>query len=636
MEKQFWILGIVTVLYSLRMQAGEAVKDTLFLTAFSDPVQLDEVVVKGRKTLLANSRWDNMQPVDLVTVGGANGNLYKALEALPGVQMQGESGRLLVRGGSSHETQTYIDGMHVLNPYTTTAENTPARGRYSPFMFSGINLSTGGHSQEYGEALSGVLPLETKDNSPVNKLGISPSTVGIGGGGNRSFGDKGSLAINLDYQNLTLYNKVYPGRVLFKDPYRMFSGATQFRYTPSGQTVFKIYAGYDRTDYSNYTGGNGHLFGLKEDNVYLNATFRTTTTAGWECFSGIAWSYFNRNIAGAVGAGDHWTEQQAELHLKVRLSKKFHPIFRMDMGVESFLRRYNTRYVLAPVETDADLSPTVEAGFLSATIFPLSHLKTEFSFRTEYTTLNRKLNISPRLALSYSWRNLILSANVGRYTQLPVPEYLVRQTSLSSETCLQCNAGATYEAVGRFYKAELYAKKYNRLVLSTPAGLTSDGFGTAKGIDLYFEDRSLLKNLEYNLFYSFNLSKRKYLEYTELTTPQYATRHNASLVLKYSVAKLRTIIGLTERFASGRPFHNPARSGLMNDEAKPYNSLDLGLTFLVTKKIILHASATNLLCRKNEFGRIGGKPLLASSDHFFYLGVFITLGKKTAYDVSNF
>lgn len=67
---------------------------------------------------------------------------------------------------------------------------------------------------------------------------------------NQFLGDKGSLALNLDYQNLTLYNKVYPGRVHFKDPYRMFSGATQFRYTPSEHTVFKIYAGYDRTNYS--------------------------------------------------------------------------------------------------------------------------------------------------------------------------------------------------------------------------------------------------------------------------------------------------------------------------------------------------------------------------------------------------
>ena len=41
--------------------------------------------------------------------------------------------------------------------------------------------------------------------------------------------------------------------------------------------------------------------------------------------------------------------------------------------------------------------------------------------------------------------------------------------------------------------------------------------------------------------------------------------------------------------------------GLMNDEVKPYNSLDLGVTFLASKKVIIHASTSNILCRKNEF-----------------------------------
>lgn len=146
----------------------------------------------------------------------------------------------------------------------------------------------------------------------------------------------------------------------------------------------------------------------------------------------------------------------------------------------------------------------------------------------------------------------------------------------------------------------------------------------------------MLKNLEYQLSYTYNISKRKYQEYTEVTTPQYATRHNAALVVKYSLPSLHTIIGVTNRFSSGRPYHNPTLPGLMNDEVKPYNSLDLGLTYLVNKKVIIHASATNILCRKNEFGKVDNKAILASRDHFFYIGVYITLGKKAAYDVSNF
>ncbi len=56
-------------------------------------------MVKGARTPAANSRWSDMHPVELVTVGGANGDLYKALQTLPGTQVQGETGELLVRGG---------------------------------------------------------------------------------------------------------------------------------------------------------------------------------------------------------------------------------------------------------------------------------------------------------------------------------------------------------------------------------------------------------------------------------------------------------------------------------------------------------------------------------------------------------
>ena len=211
-----------------------------------------------------------------------------------------------------------------------------------------------------------------------------------------------------------------------------------------------------------------------------------------------------------------------------------------------------------------------------------------------------------------------------------------------SEVCMQYNLGVQYDYEGRFCKAELYYKDYDRLALEeTDADtkavfLTSNGYGHSKGIDLFFRDRASFKNLEYQLSYTYNIAKRKYREYLELTTPQYATRHNAAWVVKYSLPRLRSIVSVTDRFSSGRPYHNSMLPGLMNDEVKPYNSLDLGVTFLASKKVIIHASTSNILCRKNEFGKVDNKAVLASSDHFFYVGVYVTLGKKAAYDVSNF
>lgn len=621
--------------------AQKAVTDTVRLRFSIDSIGLQEVLVKGHKTPAANSRWSDMQPVELVTTGGANGDLYKALQTLPGTQVQGETGQLLVRGGSSHETQTYIDGMHVLNPYTSTGINSPSRSRYSTFMFSGVNLASGGASQEYGDALSAVLPLDTKDHSNINKVGVNASVVGVGGGGTRAF-DKGSLSVDLNYQNLSLYDKIYSGRKEFKKPYRLYSGATQFRYTPSDATIFKIYAQYDRTDFSTYEGTERRPFGLGEDNVYVNATLRHRTSEGWNWFAGAAYSFYEQKIGSAAAAGDNWLERQQELHLKAKVFKRLSPAFRMDVGVESYIRRYANRYLLSEIDDRHRMSPTITAGFLSATYYPVEQLKAELSFRTEYTSLNRKLDFSPRLAVNYHWGEVMLSGIIGRYTQQPENSYLVRRPELDSEVCVQYNLGAQYEHEGRFYKAELYYKDYNRLALAETnaetgtASLTSGGHGHSRGIDLFFHDRALLKNFEYQFAYTYNISKRKYHEYPELTTPQYATRHNAAVVLKYSVPRLHSIIGLTNRFSSGRPYHNPALPGLMNDEVKPYNSLDLGLTFLASRKVIIHASATNILCRKNEFGRVDNKAILASSDHFFYVGVFITLGKKAAYDTSNF
>ncbi|WP_025833406.1 TonB-dependent receptor plug domain-containing protein [Bacteroides rodentium] len=621
--------------------AQKSVTDTVRLTFNIDSVGLDEVVVRGKKTPAANSRWSDMHPVELVTVGGANGDLYKALQTLPGTQVQGETGELLVRGGSSYETQTFIDGMHVLNPYTSNGINTPSRSRYSTFMFGGVNLASGGAPQEYGEALSAVLPLETKDYSKVDKVGVNASVVGVGGGGTKTV-DRGSLSVDLNYQNLGLYDKVYSGRTDFEQPYRMFSGATQFRHTPGDATVFKVYAQYDRTDFSAYEGDERRLFALTEDNIYVNATFRYRAAGRWDWFAGVAYSYYNREVGGAAVSGDNWLERQQELHLKTKMSKRFSSVFRLDMGVESYIRNYRNHYLYSSMDDANQMSPTISAGFFSAAYYPVERLKAELSFRTEYTSPNRKINFSPRLAVNYYWGDVMLSGIVGRYTQLPENDWLVRSRKLMSEACMQYNLGMQYGYEGRFYKAELYYKDYNRLVLEetdTETGsalLTSGGYGYSRGIDLFFRDRVSIKNLEYQLSYTYNISKRKYQRCSELTTPQYATRHNAALVVKYSLSRLHSIISLTNRFSTGRPYHNPSLPGLMNDEVKPYNSLDVGVTFLASKKVIIHASASNILGRKNEFGKVDNKAVMASSDHFFYVGVYVTLGRKAAYDVSNF
>lgn len=134
---------------------------------------LDEVVINAG-TFEAGDKSKNtvLKPLDIVTTAGSNGDIVSALQTLPGTQTVGESGRLFVRGGEAEETQTYVDGIRVAQPFGSTTQNLPTRGRFSPFLFSGISFSTGGYSAEYGEALSSVLLLNTTDMATENKTDI--------------------------------------------------------------------------------------------------------------------------------------------------------------------------------------------------------------------------------------------------------------------------------------------------------------------------------------------------------------------------------------------------------------------------------------------------------------------------------
>ncbi|MBQ3313333.1 MAG: carboxypeptidase-like regulatory domain-containing protein, partial [Prevotella sp.] len=123
---------------------------------------ISEVVVTASTYSFGKSDgFKTMDALDVVMSGNSCGDVVAALQSLPGTQKVGEDGKLYVRGGESDECQTFVNGMHVLVPYSTNTENTAVRGRFSPFLFKGINFTLGGYGGEYGQALSAVLPMET-------------------------------------------------------------------------------------------------------------------------------------------------------------------------------------------------------------------------------------------------------------------------------------------------------------------------------------------------------------------------------------------------------------------------------------------------------------------------------------------
>jgi hypothetical protein len=625
------------------------------IVLYEDDTNLDEIIISASSFSIGKSRTlEKMNSLDIVMTGSSNGDIFAALQSLPGTQKVGEDGRLYIRGGEDRETQTFIDGMHVLVPYTSPAQNISARSRFSPFLFKGINFSLGGYELEYGQALSSVLPMETKDVSSGTKLGVNFSPLSIGAGGTYSFG-KESISANLDYTNLGFYNSIFPDRFDWKKDYSKLSGELQYKKEIGKSGLFKIYTGYDKTGFvQNISDELNNLpersFDLKQNNYYINSTYSTKTKSGFNLFFGSAFSQVKNDYKNATIQGDLYEEDLQELHLKSKLKKSFSSKYKINTGVEAYLKKYENRYTDTSniIRQNQNVDQNIYAAFLDNQFKLTKGVYANASGRVEYSTYNDEFAFSPRASINYINGDFQLSGVFGKYYQTPGNIIIAsNQIKLKQESASHYILGSSYNFNNRLLRLELYYKNYKNLSLLENDIYTSNGFGKSNGLDIYFADDKTFKKLEYTFSFSYNDSKRLYKDYPVKSTPLFSTDINTSLNVKYLISPIKTYLGISNTYASGRPYNNPNESGFVNSKAKSFHSLDMNLTFLLSEKIILYTSLTNVLGRENIFGynysdspNISGayksSPINVSRDRFFFVGLFISLKNNAAYDVSSF
>ncbi len=582
---------------------------------------INEVVVTASSFSFGKSdNFKTMDALDVVMAGNSCGDIVAALQTLPGSQMVGESGKLYVRGGESDECQTFVNGMHVLVPYSTNTENTAVRGRFSPFLFKGINFSLGGYGGEYGQALSSVLPMETTDAATSDKFGVSASLVDWNAGGTKAY-ENSSLSFNAALTSMGLYNQLFTQRQEFTRPYRKLSGEAQYKKEFSTSGVLKSYVGYDLTTVEQHIDGR-HL-SLNEHNIYANATHRAAMGCGYTLFTGIANSSVFTDIDDAPAAGNHYHNFRNEVHLKAEVRKYCSDALKLSAGVEDYIRNstmrcdayhYQLHYHILATHTDAQWR-----------IVP--HLFLNISARAEL--MKSDFLLMPRATLSYiPSRRLQFSLVAGRYSQTATDDILAQsQNALSQSTADHAILSMQYKSQNTLLRIEPYWKQYHRLPLLENGLYQPHGHGLSRGVDVFVENHSLIKNLTTALSYSFCDSERLCLNYTEVQTPDYASRHNLRLTAKYAIGK--AIIGIAESYASGR--HFPSGT------TPHYNSVDLNLTFLLSPKVIVYSSLNNIFGRTNIFRYDEkGCPVVASRDRFLYIGIFVSLKNNKAYDISNF
>jgi len=607
---------------------------------------LDAVVITaGNFKAGDNSKAAALKPLDIVTTAGAAGDIVGALQTLPGAQIVGESGRLFVRGGESDETQTYIDGIRVAQPYGATANNLPTRGRFSPFLFSGMTFSTGGYSAEFGDALSSVLLLNTINEAEQEQTDLSFMTVGLGLGNTQKW-EKSSLTFNLSYINLEPYQKIIKQHVDWNKPYQSLSGETVFRrHFENG--LFKLYAAFDYAAFDlnqkDINAPEPIRVDTQNNNFYLNSSYKGNFGSGWSVQTGISFGYSQNKIGLEL---DKLHNRENASHLKLKLTKKFSSRVHLTFGGDYFITDFDENYNEYNTGVyQSGFRNNIGAAYAESDIFFSKNFAAKVGVRAMNSDLINKSSIDPRISLAYKTsKNGQVSLAYGDFHQNPKQEYLKYHSDFDYEKTSHYILNYMYGSNGKTLRTELFYKKYSDLVKydSEMAMFNSiynnNGYGFAKGLDVFWRDSKSVKNLDYWVSYSYIDSKRDYKNYKAEVTPNFVASHTLSVVGKYWIDKWKSQLSVTNSFATGRPYNNPNETAFMNGKTKEYNSLSLSWAYLLSPQKILYFSVSNVLGSDNVFGyQYANSPDLSGqfqrqaitqpADRFFFIGFFWTISK---------
>ncbi|RZJ71211.1 TonB-dependent receptor [Flavobacterium sp.] len=608
---------------------------------------LDAVVVNaGTFEAGDKARVSVLKPLDIVTTAGSAGNIVAALQTLPGTQTVGEDGRLFVRGGEADETQTFVDGIRVAQPYGASTNNVPTRGRFSPFLFNGISFSTGGYSAEYGEALSSVLLLSTIDDPDQNKTDIALMTVGLGLGHTKKW-EKTSLSVNASYIDLAPYQWAIPQNVKWNRPFQQASGEAVFR-KHFEYGLLKIYAAFDVSRFDinqeNINSQTPTRVDLRNDNLYFNASYKGDLGRQWQLFAGIGYGLGKNSIG--LNLDDVKNAENAG-QLKLKFNKRFSDRIKLSFGGDYFLTDFDESYQFYQGQKlKAGYTSGIVAGYAEADVYFSKKLAMKVGARTAHNDLLNESVLSPRASIAYkiSKKAGQISFAYGDFQQAPKAEYLKFSDfhKFDNEKASHFILNYQYARDRQTLRFEAYYKQYRDLVkyeTQTPmfnSDYANDGFGYAKGIDVFWRDGRTFRNFEYWISYSFIDSKRNYRNFPIEATPNFVANQSLSVVTKYWIEDWRSQLGVTHSMATGRPFDNPNKPGFLNDKTKAYNNLSLSWAYLLSQQKILYFSISNVLGTQNVFnyeyanapdanGVFQRREIIPTADRFFFVGFFWTI-----------
>lgn len=142
---------------------------------------LDGVVVAASVIGMDDTRTGTaLRRIDVLTTPGGAADLMNALQTGPGTTAAAEGSDLYVRGGNPAESPVFVDGARLFYPGRYESLNGAVFGILDPAVLKSAFFSGGGFSARYGNALSGLLAVETEGRPTVRTGHVALNSVQAG------------------------------------------------------------------------------------------------------------------------------------------------------------------------------------------------------------------------------------------------------------------------------------------------------------------------------------------------------------------------------------------------------------------------------------------------------------------------
>ena len=260
-------VGYDTARKKVNVRKGKVKNVNLYLNKTT--FRMEEVEIwdrkseKQKKVRISETKVSPKQVEKIPAIGGEP-DFAQYLQVLPGVIFSGDQGgNFYIRGGTPVQNKVVMDGMTIYNPFHSI-------GLFSVFdmdYIRNVDVYTGGFNAEYGNRISAIMDIQTKDGNKKfisGEISGSPFTSKVQVEGPIKKFEQGEGGISFLFNSRVSYlNETSPAL---------------YDYADTNGLPFQFQDFYGKVTFTGADGSNAKFFGF---NFNDKVNFRQTATYDW-------------------------------------------------------------------------------------------------------------------------------------------------------------------------------------------------------------------------------------------------------------------------------------------------------------------------------------------------------------------